>query len=89
VKDRPPGGRQQTKEEPRHFRGGVLLCCDGVPCVQGRALIPLHRKEEIGMGWLIFLIVVVVVVAGILWGRKYFRREIERAKRINRANKKD
>jgi hypothetical protein len=33
--------------------------------------------------------VVVVVVAGILWGRKYFRREIERAKRINRANKKD
>jgi uncharacterized protein YneF (UPF0154 family) len=44
------------------------------------------------MGWLIFLIVVVVVVVvvvGILWGRKYFRREIDRAKRINRANKKD
>ncbi|MGO4856078.1 hypothetical protein [Arthrobacter sp. 2MCAF14] len=41
------------------------------------------------MGWLIFLIVVVVVVAGLMWGRKYFRREIERAKRINRANRKD
>ncbi|MHC6221878.1 hypothetical protein [Arthrobacter sp. MMS24-S77] len=41
------------------------------------------------MGWLIFLIVVVVVVVGIFWGRKYFRREIDRAKRINRANKKD
>ncbi|WP_395798177.1 hypothetical protein [Arthrobacter sp. FW306-04-A] len=41
------------------------------------------------MGWLIFLIVVVVVVVGIFWGKKYFRREIERAKRINRANKKE
>ncbi|MBB6405864.1 hypothetical protein [Arthrobacter sp. AZCC_0090] len=41
------------------------------------------------MGWLIFLIVVVVVVVGIFWGRKYFRREIERAKRIKRANNKD
>jgi hypothetical protein len=38
------------------------------------------------MGWLIFL---VVVVAGVMWGRKYFRREIERAKRINRSNRKD
>lgn len=41
------------------------------------------------MEWLIFLIVVVVVVVGVFWGKKYFRREIERAKRINRANKKE
>jgi hypothetical protein len=41
------------------------------------------------MGWLIFLVVMVVVVAGLMWGRKYFRHEIERAKRINRANRKD
>ncbi len=41
------------------------------------------------MGTLIFLLVVVVVIAGVMWGRKYFRREIDRAKRINRANKKD
>ncbi|HKU30330.1 MULTISPECIES: hypothetical protein [Arthrobacter] len=39
------------------------------------------------MGWLVLLIVAVVVVAAVLWGKKYFRREIERAKRINRANK--
>ncbi|GAA4027854.1 hypothetical protein GCM10023063_06480 [Arthrobacter methylotrophus] len=41
------------------------------------------------MGWLIFLLVVVVVAVAVSWGRKYFRREIDRAKRINRANKKD
>lgn len=41
------------------------------------------------MGTLIFLVVAVVVVAGVLWGRKYFRREIDRAKRINRANRKN
>lgn len=41
------------------------------------------------MGWFIFLVLVVVVVGGVMWGRKYFRREIERAKRINRANRKD
>ncbi len=40
-----------------------------------------------------FLIVIVVLgvlavaAAGVLWGRKYFRHEIERAKRIRRANK--
>lgn len=42
------------------------------------------------MEWLIFLIVVVVVVAvvaGVFWAKKNFRNEIERAKRINRANK--
>ncbi|WP_285290191.1 hypothetical protein [Arthrobacter sp. ISL-5] len=39
------------------------------------------------MEWLIFLIVVVAVVAGVFWAKKNFRNEIERAKRINRANK--
>ena len=39
------------------------------------------------MGWFIFLLVVVAVVAGVLWAKKHFRHEIERAKRINRANK--
>lgn len=39
------------------------------------------------MGWLIFLLVAAVVVAGVLWAKKHFRHEIERAKRINRANR--
>ncbi len=39
------------------------------------------------MEWLIFLLVVVAVVAGVFWARKHFRQEIERAKRISRANK--
>lgn len=39
------------------------------------------------MEWIIFLAVVVAAVAGGLWAKKYFRHEIERAKRINRANK--
>jgi len=39
------------------------------------------------MEWLIFLVLVVAVVAGVFWARKNFRQEIERAKRINRANK--
>lgn len=39
------------------------------------------------MGWFIFLLVVVAVVAGVLWAKKRFRSEIDRAKRINRANK--
>lgn len=39
------------------------------------------------MGWFIFLLVVVAVVAGVFWAKKHFRHEIERAKRINRANK--
>ena len=39
------------------------------------------------MEWLIFLIVVVAVVGGVFWAKKNFRNEIERAKRINRANK--
>ncbi|MFH5878383.1 hypothetical protein [Arthrobacter sp. NA-172] len=41
------------------------------------------------MGWFIVLILVVVLTVGVMWGRKFFRREIERAKRINRANRKD
>lgn len=39
------------------------------------------------MGWLIFLIVAVAVVAAVFWAKKHFRQEIDRAKRINRANK--
>lgn len=39
------------------------------------------------MEWLIFLVLIVAVVAGVFWARKAFRQEIERAKRINRANK--
>ena len=39
------------------------------------------------MGWIIFLLVVVAVVAGVFWAKKHFRHEIERTKRINRANK--
>jgi regulator of protease activity HflC (stomatin/prohibitin superfamily) len=40
------------------------------------------------MEFLIFLIVVAAVVAaGVFWVKKYFRNEIERAKRITRANK--
>ncbi|MFJ5860765.1 hypothetical protein ACIQCM_05040 [Pseudarthrobacter sp. NPDC092439] len=39
------------------------------------------------MDWLIFLVVAVAVVAGAFWAKKYFRHEIGRAKRINRANK--
>jgi len=39
------------------------------------------------MEWIIFLVVVVAVVAAGLWAKKYFRHEIERAKRIDRANK--
>ncbi len=39
------------------------------------------------MEWFIFLLVVAAVVAGVLWAKKHFRQEIERAKRIRRANK--
>ena len=39
------------------------------------------------MEWIIFLAVVVAVAGGGLWAKKYFRHEIERAKRIDRANK--
>lgn len=39
------------------------------------------------MGWFIFLLVAAAVIAGVIWARKHFRVEIERAKRISRANK--
>lgn len=39
------------------------------------------------MEWIIFPAVVVAVVAGGLWAKRYFRYEIDRAKRIDRANK--
>ncbi|MFI2565984.1 hypothetical protein [Paenarthrobacter sp. NPDC018779] len=39
------------------------------------------------MEFLIFLVIIVGIGGGVLWGRKYFRNEIDRAKRINRANK--
>lgn len=39
------------------------------------------------MEWLIFLLIAAAVVAGVFWAKKHFRQEIERAKRINRANK--
>jgi hypothetical protein len=39
------------------------------------------------MEWLIFLLVAAAVVAGVFWAKNHFRQEIERAKRINRANK--
>ena len=32
------------------------------------------------MGWLIFLLVAVAVVAAVFWAKKHFRNEIERAK---------
>ncbi|MFE4197523.1 hypothetical protein ACFRJ9_16795 [Paenarthrobacter sp. NPDC056912] len=39
------------------------------------------------MEFLIFLAVIAAIGGGVLWGRKHFRKEIDRAKRINRANK--
>jgi hypothetical protein len=39
------------------------------------------------MEFLIFLIVAAAVVAGVFWAKKHIRNEIDRAKRINRANK--
>jgi len=39
------------------------------------------------MEWIIFLAVVAAVAGAGLWAKKYFRHEIARAKRINRANK--
>ncbi|WP_427129754.1 hypothetical protein [Pseudarthrobacter sp. S9] len=39
------------------------------------------------MGWFIFLLVAVAVIAAVFWAKRHFRHEIERAKRINRANR--
>jgi hypothetical protein len=39
------------------------------------------------MEFLIFLLVIAAIAGVVVWGRKTFRHEIDRAKRINRANK--
>ena len=39
------------------------------------------------MEFLIVLAVLAAIAGGVLWGRKYFRHEIDRAKRIRRANR--
>ena len=39
------------------------------------------------MEWLISLAVVVSIVAGVFWAKKSFRNELDRAKRINLAQK--
>jgi LPXTG-motif cell wall-anchored protein len=43
--------------------------------------------KESSKEWLIVLALIVAVVAGVFWAKKQFRQEIERAKRIRRANK--
>ena len=44
-------------------------------------------EEESTMEFLIFQAVIAAIGGGVLWGRKNFKSEIERAKRIRRANK--
>ncbi|MDR6638128.1 MULTISPECIES: hypothetical protein [Paenarthrobacter] len=39
------------------------------------------------MEFLIVLAVIAAIGGGVVWGRKNFRTEIDRAKRIRRANK--
>jgi uncharacterized protein YneF (UPF0154 family) len=39
------------------------------------------------MGWIIVIALVVVLVGGYFYVRKNFKNEIERAKRIRRANR--
>jgi type VI protein secretion system component VasF len=39
------------------------------------------------VGWFIFLLIVVAAVVAFFWAKKHFRQEIDRAKRINRANR--
>ncbi|RKR20606.1 hypothetical protein [Arthrobacter oryzae] len=41
------------------------------------------------MGWFIFLLLAVAVVVAFFWAKKHFRREIERTKRITRANRNE
>jgi uncharacterized protein YneF (UPF0154 family) len=45
------------------------------------------RGKELTMGWFIFLLLVVGAAVAYFWVKKYFRQEIERGKRINRANR--
>ena len=53
----------------------------------GRALISLPQERGHIMEFLIFLIVAAAVVAGVFWAKKLFRIVMDRATRINRANK--
>jgi uncharacterized protein YneF (UPF0154 family) len=39
------------------------------------------------MGWVWFLVIAAVVVVGYFWVRKNFQQEIERYRRIRRANR--
>lgn len=48
--------------------------------------VAVYGEERI-MEFLIFLAVIAAIGGGVLWGRKNFKNEIERAKRIRRANK--
>ena len=41
------------------------------------------------MELLIFLVIAAAVVGGAAWGRKHFSHEIDRARRIRRANRSD
>ncbi|MGW9403237.1 hypothetical protein ACWGQ2_04610 [Arthrobacter sp. NPDC055585] len=41
------------------------------------------------MELLIFLVVAAAVVGGLAWGRRHFSSEIDRAKRIRRANRNE
>ncbi|WP_163161109.1 hypothetical protein [Arthrobacter sp. Alg241-R88] len=70
----------ELKNSPAATAAGLFFL------VNSCLILLLDRKEFI-MGWLIFLIIVVAVVAGVFWAKKHFRHEIDRAKRINRANK--
>ena len=39
------------------------------------------------MEFLIFLVVIAAVAGAVVWGRRHFSSEIDRAKRIRRANR--
>jgi hypothetical protein len=39
------------------------------------------------MEWIIVPAVIAAAGAAVLWGRRYFRHELDRAKRIRRANR--
>jgi mannose/fructose/N-acetylgalactosamine-specific phosphotransferase system component IID len=76
------------ENSPAATRSGAVFV-SAVPSTGQRAGLiglVLARERNI-MGWLIFLLVVAAVVVGVVWAKKHFRHEIERAKRINRANK--
>jgi hypothetical protein len=39
------------------------------------SLILLPDRKEFIMGWLIFLIIAVAVVAGVFWAKRHFKQE--------------